>query len=202
MLIDKINKYGFVESDLSLFFENYKEIISALSSENFDSIISLLEKNNYSNIYFTKSHDILLLHYTLDNSERIVEISYLKSNDFKELNKLFPYINNFNKPPFSIFDLQNNNLLVTKNTLNELVEFILENGKKGMTIQRYKGLGEMNPEQLWETTMDVKNRILLKVTIADGIEADKIFSILMGNDVELRRKFIEEYATEVKNLDI
>lgn len=84
----------------------------------------------------------------------------------------------------------------------ELEAKLLEIGKSGITLQRYKGLGEMNPEQLWETTMNPANRTLLRVNIEDAIEADEIFTILMGDKVQPRKEFIELNAKEVKNLDI
>lgn len=87
-------------------------------------------------------------------------------------------------------------------TLKELVKFLKVNGRKGIEIQRYKGLGEMNADQLWDTTMDPATRTLVQVTLPDAIAADYVFSMLMGEDVPPRRDFIEQHALSVKNLDI
>jgi len=86
--------------------------------------------------------------------------------------------------------------------LKEILKFVMDVGKEGMSIQRYKGLGEMNPTQLWETTMDPDKRTMLKVTLEDAVEADAMFTVLMGEAVEPRREFIEKHAHEVKVLDI
>jgi DNA gyrase subunit B len=91
---------------------------------------------------------------------------------------------------------------VTLRSLDELVEFFIAAGKKGVAVNRYKGLGEMNPEQLWATTMDPTVRTLLQVRAEDHTEADLMFTTLMGDQVEPRRKFIEDNALDVKNLDV
>jgi DNA gyrase subunit B len=83
-----------------------------------------------------------------------------------------------------------------------LLDKVLAAAKKDLTIQRYKGLGEMNPEQLWETTMNPEKRTLLEVRIDDAVETDEIFTVLMGDAVEPRRKFIEDNALDVRNLDV
>ncbi len=102
-------------------------------------------------------------------------------------------------PLFKAIDEDGETLLFS---VSELSDFIKNRGKRGIGIQRYKGLGEMNPEQLWETTMDPERRTLLQVTIDDAVKADEIFTILMGDEVAPRREFIETHALEVKNLDI
>jgi DNA gyrase subunit B len=91
---------------------------------------------------------------------------------------------------------------VTLANVDEFVEYFITAGKKGIAINRYKGLGEMNPDTLWMTTMDPENRTLLQVRAEDHAEADQMFTTLMGDQVEPRRRFIEDNALDVRNLDV
>ena len=115
---------------------------------------------------------------------------------------MFKTVNELGKGPFVLFDTEKKEPIFETTSIDPLMKYIDDRGRKGLSITRYKGLGEMNPEQLWETTMDPKNRILLQVQVEDAIEADEIFSVLMGDEVEPRRKFIEDNALKIRNLDI
>ena len=124
---------------------------------------------------------------------------FLESVLIQKLYEAYEPIKNVDYPPFK---LTQSEAVQTASSREELLDSILEAGKKGLYIQRYKGLGEMNPDQLWETTMNPEKRVLLQVRADDLIESDNLFSMLMGDEVEPRREFIQGNALEAKNLDI
>ena len=126
----------------------------------------------------------------------------LSSTDYEELVKLYQAMEAMGQGPFEIQFSEGSKAPLHAADGEKLAQVIVERAKNGMNVQRYKGLGEMNPEQLWETTMDPNKRTLLKVGIQDAVEADAIFSVLMGDQVEPRRQFIEENALRVRNLDV
>ena len=121
------------------------------------------------------------------------------SADFRELQKLTPSAIGLGRAPYK---LRAKGEEKSFQSTDELVKAILDTGKQGLSIQRYKGLGEMNPGQLWETTMNPEMRTLLRVTLEDLTGVDEIFTILMGDEVEPRRNFIQTHALEVRNLDV
>jgi DNA gyrase subunit B len=110
----------------------------------------------------------------------------------------------YDSPPFTVTikDKEKETEPQTAKDKIELLNIFLNDGKKGITIQRYKGLGEMNPDQLWETTMNPEKRNMLQVKVEDVVDTDEIFTILMGEAVEPRREFIQNNALEVSTLDI
>ena len=140
-------------------------------------------------------HELLLK----NGGERRINWALAASPDYKRLRALRQQIGDNDRPPFTI--THNGDKVVKESSLGVL-NYVLEDAKKEFTITRFKGLGEMNPEQLWDTTMNAETRTLLQVKLDDAYAAETIFSTLMGENVEERRKFIEENALDVVNLDI
>jgi DNA gyrase subunit B len=128
-----------------------------------------------------------------------IDKNFLNGNDYVQIRKASEILDGLIQPGAYIKRGENKKFI---SSFKQALEWILEEAKRGLSIQRYKGLGEMNPSQLWETTMDYENRILLKVKIEDAISADEIFTTLMGDIVEPRRNFIEKNALGAKNLDV
>jgi DNA gyrase subunit B len=124
---------------------------------------------------------------------------FLSSAEWQRLFELYTEMAPLEKPPFSV---KENEKTISIQSRDELMNYVIALGKRDLTIQRYKGLGEMNPDQLWETTMNPETRTMLKVSIDDAVQTDAIFTILMGDAVEPRRRFIEDNALNVRNLDI
>jgi DNA gyrase subunit B len=131
--------------------------------------------------------------------ETVVDTAFLSSPEYKELTALKESLKAFGAAPYTVKIGDDTH---TAATYQHVLKLALDDAQKGISIQRYKGLGEMNPEQLWETTMDPNSRTLLQVKVDDIPETDRIFTLLMGEEVEPRREFIEKNALSVTNLDI
>jgi len=140
-------------------------------------------------------HELLLT----NGGERKINWALAATAEYKRLRTLRQAIQENDRPPFTI---QHNGDKVTRDNSSALLGYVLEDAKKEFTITRFKGLGEMNPDQLWATTMNAESRTLLQVRLEDAVAAEDIFSTLMGENVEQRRKFIEDNALDVVNLDI
>ncbi|MGA2526985.1 MAG: DNA topoisomerase (ATP-hydrolyzing) subunit B [Smithellaceae bacterium] len=124
-----------------------------------------------------------------------------RSPQFTDIKALLEQVSVVGEPPYRDVGEDKAEAIILESS-KALVEHIINTGKKGLAVQRYKGLGEMNPEQLWETTMNPEKRTLLQVSVDDAVLADEIFTTLMGDQVEPRRDFIYKYALDVSNLDI
>jgi DNA gyrase subunit B len=133
------------------------------------------------------------------NAERAINVELAAQPEYKRLRSMAKQAAKLNHPPFVAVK---ENSRETLPSWRELLAHVKGEGTREVNVQRYKGLGEMNAEQLWETTMNIETRTLLKINLEDLVQSDQIFTTLMGEDVESRRKFIEENALDVRNLDV
>ncbi|MDD5544757.1 MAG: DNA topoisomerase (ATP-hydrolyzing) subunit B [Acidobacteriia bacterium] len=156
----------------------------------YDTVVERDEEHNLFELVISNLNGSEPLHIGWD---------FISLPEYRRLVQLSKAFAENNAPPFLVKEEKASTEVATA---RELLSFIMTEGKKEFTIQRYKGLGEMNPEQLWETTINPETRTLLQVRIEDEPECDEMFTILMGDDVEPRRQFIEQNALDVKNLDI
>ncbi len=169
--------------------EKISERIAALGHE-----IQSLETNQETGL-----HELHVRSTSQGKRDYRINVELVQAVEMRKLRRMQDTIAPLNSPPLIVIKNGEQQSLDSK---EELLSYLMDAGKKGLTIQRYKGLGEMNPGQLWETTMDPERRRILQVRVEDAAEADILFSVLMGDAVEPRRQFIEENALEVKNLDI
>jgi DNA gyrase subunit B len=132
-------------------------------------------------------------------TRKVIDHAFLTGPEFSDINEVYAKLADYPPAPYQV-QIGKENFIVENR--RDLLEILFERLKKGLSIQRYKGLGEMNPEQLWETTMDPENRTLLQVGVNDFHECEEIFDTLMGNDAAKRKDFIQQNALNVRNLDI
>jgi len=169
--------------------QKMKTLAEKIESFGYTAEISTDEEHSVQKLLFRQG----------SQSPRLVAYQQLSSPEYQRLLVLHKAIGELDQPPFTA---KTDAGAVAFKDRQALINHIMEVGKKDLQITRYKGLGEMNPEQLWETTMDPEKRTLLQVQIKDAVDTDAIFTVLMGDAVEPRRKFIEDNALDVKNLDI
>ena len=171
------------------------------ASENLEKLGTELKKTGVeSAIEFEEEHSVFSLTYhDSTNGLRRIGIELSQQPEYRKFRLLSKQIAKSNQPPFSVVKNEHRDSIPN---WRDLLEHIKTEGKRDASVQRYKGLGEMNAEQLADTTMDPDKRTLLSVRLEDVVATDLIFTTLMGEDVENRRRFIEENALDVKNLDV
>jgi DNA gyrase subunit B len=176
------------------FLQKQKNVENIQNLLNEKGIVSVMNKDEEHGLYE------LSVNFQINGMSVSCKVNkaLLTSAEYQNLHKIHDDLEGIKAP----FHVLGNSDKVKIDNESKLLEYLFKHGKKGIVIQRYKGLGEMAPKQLWETTMDPEIRYLLQVSILDAVEADKIFTILMGEEVEPRRNFIESNALEAQNLDI
>ena len=130
--------------------------------------------------------------------QTVLDYESIVTPEYGELKAIMDLLRKISQPPYT---LEMGSQKITAENIEDIAARVINEAKRGQQLQRYKGLGEMNPEQLWDTTMNPETRRLLQVKLEDAVEAEQIFNVLMGDQVEPRREFIEKFALEATNLD-
>ncbi len=205
-LIWRLERRGYGRELIELLMENKVDNRDFLQGkEGMTSLAERLGSEGYEvgELLRDEEHNVYELIVGRGNGEvKCVKVGWelISSSDFQKAIVWWKDVASLGKPPFKVY--QDGKEPVLLDDKEALLVYLLREAKKGLSIQRYKGLGEMNPDQLWETTLDPEKRTLLKVKIEDMFEAHDVFTVLMGDEVEPRRQFIESNALEVRSLDI
>ncbi|NLH48848.1 MAG: DNA topoisomerase (ATP-hydrolyzing) subunit B [Myxococcales bacterium] len=206
-ILDRLGKHGYSRSmifellDHGLFHKDQltdeaylRQLVGALRAAGYEAS-DLSRNEEHGNFEF----QCVAKRATVNKVWRAVGHELIGGVEYQNLRRIHEGLIELGEPPYALHD---NGEAQTVHKRLEMLHRVMELARKGLNIQRFKGLGEMNPEQLWETTMDPERRRLLQVRIEDGVAADQTFTVLMGDQVEPRRKFIEDNALQVGNLDI
>jgi DNA gyrase subunit B len=204
--LEKLVSRGYPANAIKIALQNgVKDKLSLTDPEKIEKIAHVIEASGFHDVAVgqDEEHGTLYIRFfsKRDGVEREVRIDWnlVTGAEYRAManNQLALDAISANR-----FTLAKGESIYVHDTLEQAIDSLYEGAKKGLSIQRYKGLGEMNPTQLWETTMDPTKRRLLRVHVEDDVEADAIFTILMGDEVEPRRAFIQDNALEVRNLDV
>jgi DNA gyrase subunit B len=188
-----------------LFAEGFADRSAMGEPDKLDALVKALTAHGFQHVRLMTDEETETptVHFSVGGNgtgkKVVISSETLSTYEYRQMAKSFEQLSAFGLPPYTLKHNENSDVVIT---VDDLIERIYDLAKKGLTISRYKGLGEMNPEQLWETTMDPERRRLLQVKIEDGVGAEELFTVLMGDQVEPRRVFIQDNALEVKNLDI
>jgi DNA gyrase subunit B len=207
--VDRLERRGYDRALLAILVESGLTDAKLLESPDaFRPFQELLQSKGYEveSEGVDPEHNLMCIRASVRVGGRsfssLICLDLLDSADYRSLCRVEQSLEELRIGPFQIIKSGATEPLMEASTKEQLLQMLLEQGRRSLTIQRYKGLGEMNPQQLWETTMDPAKRVMLQVKLDDAVAAEDIFNVLMGDNVEPRREFIREHALEVANLDI